>query len=104
MNAFIVRKDAKKHGMQRFIEGLDQTQGLKVVIIDDVCTKGGSTAQAVEKAIMAGMQVLGAICLVDREMGAASLLNEKFGIDLESIFRLSDLVEHRRALQGADAA
>jgi orotate phosphoribosyltransferase len=104
INAFIVRKEAKKHGMQRFIEGLDRMEGLRVVIIDDVCTKGGSTAQAVEQAIAAGMNVLGAICLVDREMGATALLNDTFGLTLESIFKLSDLRSHRSAILDTDAA
>ena len=59
-------------------------------MIDDVCSKGGSTAQAIDRAVAAGMQVLGAICLVDRQMGAAELLKE-FGLALESIFKLSEL-------------
>src|SRR5579859_3100818 len=46
ISAFVVRKEPKKHGMQRYIEGLEQTEGRRVVIIDEVCTKGGSTAQA----------------------------------------------------------
>jgi orotate phosphoribosyltransferase len=104
ISAFIVRKEAKKHGMQRFIEGIDQTDGLRVVIIDDVCTKGGSTAQAVDKAIAAGMNVLGAVCLVDRDMGAASLLKDKFGLTLESIFKLSELRSHHRAILEDEAA
>ena len=78
--------------------------GLGVVIIDDVCTKGGSTAQAVEKAIAARMNVLGAICLVDREMGAAELLKNRFGLTLESIFKLSDLRSHHQAMLEAEAA
>jgi len=102
INAFIVRKEPKKHGMQRFIEGLEQTNGKQVVIIDDVCTTGGSTAQAIEKAVAAGMQVLGAICLVDREMGAAELLKERFGLALERVFVLSDL--RSQAQVGTDAA
>ena len=91
INAFIVRKEPKKHGMQRFIEGLEQTEGLRVVVIDDVCTKGGSTAQAIEQAKAAGMKVLGALCLVDREMGATELLDRRFGCALDSIFKLNDL-------------
>jgi len=91
VNAFVVRKEAKKHGMQRFIEGLEDTQGLKVVILDDVCTTGGSTAQAIERAAEAGMVILGAICLVDREMGAGDLLRKQFACDLERIFTLSEL-------------
>ena len=89
--AFTIRKEPKKHGMQRFVEGLDETQGLRVVIIDDVCSTGGSTAQAIRSAQASGMRVLGAVCLVDREMGAGEMLAREFGVDLESVFRLSDL-------------
>lgn len=91
VGAFIIRKEAKKHGTERFIEGLEQTEGRQVVIVEDVCTKGGSTAQAIEKAVAAGMKVIGAICLVDREMGGAALLRQNFGLDLASLFKLSDL-------------
>ena len=105
VNAFIVRKEPKKHGMQRYIEGLEETVGRPVVIIDDVCTKGGSTAQAILSARDAGMHILGAICLVDREMGAAELLQEKFGLRLESIFKLSSLQPHQDTVSvGADGA
>jgi orotate phosphoribosyltransferase len=100
VDAFVVRKEAKKHGTQRFIEGLEVTGGRKVVIIDDVCSTGGSTVQAIEKAMAAGMQILGAICLVDREMGAPELLKTQFGCDLESVFTLSDL----RGQDGAPAS
>jgi orotate phosphoribosyltransferase len=91
INAFIVRKERKPHGMQKLVEGLDPTEGRKVVIIDDVCTKGGSTALAIENAQSAGMKVIGALCLVDREQGASKLLAEKFGLDLEYVFKISDL-------------
>ena len=91
ISAFIVRKEPKAHGMQRLIEGLEPTSNRHVVMIDDVCTKGGSTAQAIRNSQKAGMRVLGAICLVDREMGASELLKAEFGIDLENIFRLSEL-------------
>jgi orotate phosphoribosyltransferase len=91
IQAFVARKEPKKHGTQRFIEGLEQTEGIPVVVIDDVCTTGGSTVQAIERAKGAGMNVLGAVCLVDREMGAADLLQQQFGCPLESVFRLSDL-------------
>ena len=92
--AFVVRKEQKTHGMGRSIAGLENTRGVRVVIIDDVCTKGGSTGQAVEAAQQAGMEILGAICLVDRRQGATEYLWEKFGIRLESIFTLPDLVKH----------
>jgi orotate phosphoribosyltransferase len=89
--AFVARKEPKKHGTQRFVEGLEQTEGLPVVVLDDVCTTGGSTAQAIDRAKSAGMIVLGAICLVNREMGADELLQRNYGCALESIFHLSEL-------------
>jgi orotate phosphoribosyltransferase len=91
VDAFIVRKEAKSHGTQKLVEGIDPTEGRKVVVIDDVCSKGDSTAVAVRNMQSVGMQVLGAICLVDREMGASDLLRREFGLELESIFKLSQL-------------
>ena len=101
INAFIVRKEPKKHGMQRFIEGLEDTRGRPVVIIDDVCTSGGSTAQAIEKARSAGMQVLGAVCLVDREMGAAQLLARDYACELRSVFTLAEITANRHESEPA---
>jgi orotate phosphoribosyltransferase len=91
IHAFIVRKEPKKHGMQRFIEGTETSEGRNVVIIDDVCSTGGSTGQAIERAKAAGMHILGAICLVDREMGAGEFLRQEHNCPLEYIFTLSDL-------------
>ena len=90
VDSFIVRKDRKPHGMQKLVEGLTETEGRKVVIIDDVCTKGGSTAVAIQNAKSVGMEILGAICLIDREAGASELLRSEFGLELASIFKLSD--------------
>lgn|GEM_PF-775770 len=100
INAFIVRKVPKKHGMERFIEGIENTAGLPVVIIDDVCTQGKSTGEAIERALQAGMKVLGAICLVDREDGAAQLLAEHYDCRLVSIFTLNELVDCKRNAKG----
>jgi orotate phosphoribosyltransferase len=97
ISAFVVRKEPKKHGTQKFIEGLDFTEGKSVVILDDVCTKGDSTWQAITKAQDAGMHVLGAICLVDREQGATEMLAGK-GIVLEHVFTLAELVAHKDGL------
>jgi len=91
VDAFIVRKEAKGHGMKKVVEGIDPMIGRKVVIIDDVCTKGESTALAIRNAKSEGMIVIGAICLVDREMGATELLKNEFDLDLESVFKLSAL-------------
>ncbi len=98
IDAFVVRKAAKDHGTQKFIEGIAAPAGRRVVILDDVCTKGGSTAQAVERALEAGMEILGAICLVDREQGAAGMLRERFGISLDRVFTIQELLTRKKEL------
>src|ERR1043166_7034133 len=65
-SGFLVRKAEKQHGTGRRIEGF-QEKGARVVIVDDVCTTGASTIQAIEAAKEFGFEVIGAICLVERE-------------------------------------
>ena len=84
IDCFVVRKERKQHGMQRFVEGLESTEGRKVVIVEDVCTKGESTAPAIRNAKSVGMDILGAICLIDREAGGAELLRNESGADAAS--------------------
>ena len=66
IQGFLVRKTEKAHGTGRKIEGFNQP-GARVVIVDDVCTTGGSTITAIESAREAGMAVVGVMCLVERE-------------------------------------
>jgi orotate phosphoribosyltransferase len=66
LDGFLVRKAEKTHGTGRRIEGFQQA-GAPVVIVDDVCTTGASTINAIEAARDAQMQVVGVICLVERE-------------------------------------
>jgi orotate phosphoribosyltransferase len=68
VHGFLVRKAEKTHGTGRRVEGFCE-RGARVVIVDDVCTTGGSTVTAIEAAREAGMHVLGVLCLVDREQG-----------------------------------
>ena len=68
LHGFLVRKAEKTHGTGRLIEGFLQP-GAPVVIVDDVCTTGGSTITAIEAARGSGMTVAGVLCLVDREQG-----------------------------------
>ena len=66
VDGFLVRKAEKQHGTGRRIEGF-QEKGARVVIVDDVCTTGASTVQAIEAAREFGFQVVGVLCLVERE-------------------------------------
>ena len=65
-DGFLVRKAEKQHGTGRRIEGF-QEKGARVVIVDDVCTTGASTVQAIEAAREFGFEVVGVLCLVERE-------------------------------------
>jgi orotate phosphoribosyltransferase len=68
IHGFLVRKAEKTHGTGRKIEGFLKP-GAQVIIVDDVCTTGGSAITAIEAAREAGMHVAGVLCLVDREQG-----------------------------------
>ena len=93
IDCFLVRKESKKHGTMKFIEGLQPDSRPDVVIIDDVCTSGGSTKIAIQHARDAGLRVLGAICLVDREEGARESIENELGCPFARIFTLSELTE-----------
>src|SRR5271157_760240 len=66
IHGFLVRKADKAHGTGRRIEGFLE-RGAPVLIVDDVCTTGTSTIAAIEAAKEAGMKVIAAVCLVERE-------------------------------------
>jgi orotate phosphoribosyltransferase len=66
LHGFLVRKSEKQHGTSQRIEGF-QEKGARVVIVDDVCTTGASTIQAIEVAREFGFEVVGAMCLVERQ-------------------------------------
>jgi orotate phosphoribosyltransferase len=78
LRAFIVRKESKAHGMQRFIEGWDGLPGSKVVIVDDVCTTGDSIIKACDKAEEAGYSVAATFCVVDREEGGTQTIASRY--------------------------
>jgi orotate phosphoribosyltransferase len=69
IHGFLVRKGEKSHGTGQRIEGFRE-KGARVVIVDDVCTTGASTIQAIEAAREYGFEVVGVICLVEREEAA----------------------------------
>ena len=66
LHGFLVRKAEKEHGTGQRIEGF-QEKGARVVIVDDVCTTGASTLQAIEAAREFGFQIAGVMCLVERQ-------------------------------------
>jgi len=96
LQGFLVRKAEKQHGTGQRIEGFRE-KGARVVIVDDVCTTGASTVQALETAREFGFQVVGVMCLVEREeaKGRPSVEKAAAPAPFVSIFTASDVrAEH----------
>ena len=89
LDAFVVRKAAKAHGMQRQIEGPDVT-GRRVVVVEDTTTTGGSPIAAIEAVRAAGGEVVGVATIVDRATGAGEKI-EALGVPYHYLFDLADL-------------
>ena len=87
VDAFVVRKEGKKHGLQRRIEGPD-TAGRRVVAVEDTSTTGGSVLTAVEALREEGADIAGVAVIVDRGAGPAV---EAAGLEYRSAYSLADL-------------
>jgi orotate phosphoribosyltransferase len=89
LDAFVVRKAEKTHGMQRRIEGPD-VKGRRVLAVEDTSTTGGSVLTAVQALRDAGADVVGVAVIVDRATGAKEKV-EAEGCDYRYAFGLEDL-------------
>ncbi|WP_151641373.1 orotate phosphoribosyltransferase [Corynebacterium sp. 11A] len=89
INSFVVRKEAKKHGMQRRIEGPDVV-GKKVLVVEDTTTTGNSPLTAVQALREAGAEVVAVATVVDRATGAADVIAAE-GLDYRYLLGLEDL-------------
>jgi len=102
LDGFLVRKAEKQHGTGQRIEGF-RDKGARVVIVDDVCTTGASTVQAIAAAREYGFEVVGVMCLVEREEAKGRPHVEKAAAPAPfvSIFTASD-VRKEHILQNDD--
>ena len=100
VHGFLVRKAEKAHGTGRRVEGFCE-QGARVIIVDDVCTTGGSTVNAIQAARDAGMNVVGVLCMVDRQEmnGRAAVEEAAAGAPFYSLFTAADVRAAHLALQ-----
>jgi orotate phosphoribosyltransferase len=89
IDAFVVRKSVKAHGMQRLIEGADVT-GQRVLVVEDTSTTGVSALTAVRAVGDAGGEVVGVATVVDRATGAAEAIQAE-GLRYRSLLGLADL-------------
>ena len=104
LNGFLVRKAEKQHGTGQRIEGFRE-RGARAVIVDDVCTTGGSTVQAIEAAREFGFEIVGVMCLVEREeaKGRANVEKAAAPAPFVSIFTAND-VRKEHMLQNDETA
>ena len=89
IDAFVVRKEAKKHGMQRQIEGFN-VEGQKVLVVEDTTTTGNSPLTAVAALRKAGAEVVGVATVVDRNTGAGDVIAAE-GLEYRYLLGLEDL-------------
>jgi orotate phosphoribosyltransferase len=90
--AFIVRKEAKGHGTENYIEGLsNMTPGCRVTLLEDVVTTGGTLVKVIDRVEAAGFTVAQIITVVERQEGGVEVL-AKAGYKLESLFTREQLL------------
>ena len=93
VNGLIVRKQAKGHGTQAWIEGPLPKEGTKITVLEDVITTGGSAIKAATRLRDAGYIVNRVVSIVDRQQdNEANEFMESSKLELVSIFKLDDLV------------
>lgn len=87
----MVRKKPKGHGTNTQLEGVYEA-GMEVVVVEDVTTSGGSSAEAVAVLRAAGLKVTKVVTVVDREAGAAKAFGD-LGVGFESLVSVSELLK-----------
>ncbi len=92
IHSFYIRKEAKGHGTQQYLEGLKNfPSGGRVVIVEDTSTTGGSAYKGVERAEAAGFEVAYILTVVDRQEGARENLEAK-GVALKALVTREELL------------
>jgi orotate phosphoribosyltransferase len=91
---FFVRKDRKQHGLQRWIEGPVEA-GTRCLVVEDTVTTGGSTVWAIERMREEGLEVAGAVCVVDRLAGGGEAIAEAAGAPFSALVTIDDLYPER---------
>lgn len=94
----IIRKTAKGHGTQAYIEGLTLAPQTPVVVLEDVVTTGNSALQAVNRLREAGYEVDRILALVDRQQGGAELYVQE-GLQFQALFQIDEVRDRWRQLQ-----
>jgi orotate phosphoribosyltransferase len=97
LRAFFVRKERKEHGLQRWIEGPGIDAGERVLVVEDTVTTGGSFIEAIERLKEEGIELAGALAIVDRLAGGAEAIERALGDGLpyRPLFTIDDVYPER---------
>ncbi|MBA3264295.1 MAG: orotate phosphoribosyltransferase [Thermoleophilaceae bacterium] len=95
VKAFFVRKERKRHGLQRWVEGPPLDAGERCLIVEDVVTTGGSTVQAIERVREEGLEVVAVISVLDRLAGGAQAIEAAAGAPYRPLTTIDDVYPDR---------
>jgi orotate phosphoribosyltransferase len=97
LKAFIVRKERKEHGLQRWIEGPTIESGERALIVEDVVTSGSSLITAIERVREEGVELAGALVVLDRLAGGGAAVQQALGEEIPylSLFTIDDVYPER---------
>jgi orotate phosphoribosyltransferase len=102
LKAFFVRKERKEHGLQRWIEGPEIAAGERALVVEDVVTSGGSLVTAIERVRSEGVDIAGALSVVDRLAGGGEAIGSALGADRPyvALFTIDDVYPDRPDREG----
>ena len=92
--AFFVRGSRKEHGLQRWVEGPVEP-GMRVLVVEDTVTTGGSTATAIERVREQGLEIVGVLALVDRLAGGAERIEAAANAPYRALTTVDDIYPER---------
>jgi len=89
LKAFIVRKERKEHGLQRWMEGPAIEPGERVLVVEDVVTSGGSLTSAIGRVRDEGIEIAGALAVLDRLAGGREAIEHALGAGIPYVALLT---------------
>jgi orotate phosphoribosyltransferase len=97
LTAFFVRGERKQHGLQRWVEGPEIPAGGRALVVEDTVTSGGSLITAIERLKEEGVELAGAVAVVDRLAGGAEAIERALGDDARyrPLFTIDDVYPDR---------
>jgi orotate phosphoribosyltransferase len=94
LRGFFVRKERKQHGLQRWVEG-PVDAGTRCLVVEDTVTTGGSVLEAIDRMRGEGLEIVGALCVVDRLAGGAAAIAAAARAPFEALTTIDDLYPDR---------